>query len=144
MQIRPMRETDLAEVEFLAAQLGYPTSGKDLRRRFREIDGYEDYALLVALLDDGTVAGYIQVNFEPKTLLSEARADIAALIVRESHRSRGIGAELVAAAEVWARSKGISLMRVRSNAVRLDAHRFYVRQGYTVSKTSSIFVKSLD
>src|ERR1041385_4594981 len=107
MQIRAMREADLADVETLAVQLGYPNAHRDLQRRFREIDGADDYALLVAQLDDGLVAGYIQINLESKTLLSDLRADISALIVHESHRSHGIGAALVSAAETWVRSKGL-------------------------------------
>jgi GNAT superfamily N-acetyltransferase len=143
MQIRAMREADLADVETLAVQLGYPNAREDLQRRFREIDGEDDYALLVAQLDGGAVIGYIQVNVEPKTLLIDAPAGISALVVHESHRSRGVGSALVAGAEAWARRKGLHLIRVRTNSTRHDAHRFYLREGYTVSKTSCIFTRAL-
>src|SRR5436190_18905138 len=98
MQIREMQETDMDDVESLAIQLGYPNSSEDLRRRFREICGLEEYALFVAVSDEGRVIGYIQTNCEMRTLLSDARADISALIVDESSRGRGIGAALVARA----------------------------------------------
>lgn len=139
-----MQETDLGDVEALAIQLGYPNSSSDLCRRFREIHGLENYALLVAQSDEGKVVGYIQINLEPQTLLSDSKADISALIVHESWRGQGIGAALVAGAEAWVRDKGLRLIRVRSNTVREGAHRFYLREGYRVSKTSSIFTKTLD
>jgi GNAT superfamily N-acetyltransferase len=107
------------------------------------MEGAEDCALFVAQSDDGKVVGYIQINLEPKTLLSDSRADISALIVHESCRSQGIGAALVASAEQWAADKGLNLIRVRSNTTREAAHRFYLRAGYRVSKTSSIFVKTI-
>lgn len=144
MQIREMQETDLGDVETLAIQLGYPNSAGDLCRRFREIQGLENYALLVAESGEGRVVGYIQINLDPKTLLADSRADISALIVHEAWRSQGIGAALVAEAEAWARDKGLPMIRVRSNTVRESAHRFYLREGYRVSKTSSIFTKTLD
>jgi GNAT superfamily N-acetyltransferase len=143
MQIREMSLTDLLEVSELAQQLGYPSTHEDLNRRFSEIEGNKDYGLFVATSSNGKVLGYVQINFEPKTLLIDTRADIAALVVSETSRSQGIGAALLKKAEEWAKKKSISLIRVRSNLKRQDAHRFYVREGYTLSKTSNQFTKHL-
>ena len=50
--------------------------------------------------------------------------------VREDRRSQGIGKTLLAAAEELARSVGAYRVQLTSNVARLDAHRFYLREGY--------------
>lgn len=143
MKIRKMQEQDLEDVLNLAAQLGYPITLNDLTTRFIEIQKLDNYALFVAQLDTNIVAGYIQINHEPKTLLTGAKADVAALIVDEAYRGKCIGSQLLAAAEAWAKNQNVEIIRVRSNVKRLDAHRFYLREGFELSKTSNIFVKAI-
>ena len=60
--------------------------------------------------------------------------DIGGLVVDDGHRSAGIGAELLAAAEAWARESGATKMVVRSRVARERAHRFYEREGYASSR----------
>ncbi|MCM2279269.1 MAG: GNAT family N-acetyltransferase [Oligoflexia bacterium] len=143
MIVELMTPDDLPAVTVLAAQLGYPNSIADLEARFHEITGHELYALFVARNDDGSVLGWIQINAEPISLLVGPRADIAALVVDERHRSKGVGRELVKQAELWARERNFEMIRVRSNVTRRDAHRFYQREGYVLSKTGNIFTKKI-
>ena len=70
-------------------------------------------------------------------------AEIGGLVVSGGHREEGIGEALLAACEVWAIGRGHRELRVRSNAVRERAHRFYLRHGYAVEKTSLTFHKAL-
>jgi aminoglycoside 6'-N-acetyltransferase I len=63
--------------------------------------------------------------------------------VAESHRRRGIGAQLVAAAEYWAREQGCTEMASDTqidNAQSLQAH---LRLGYEIAERSILFRKSL-
>jgi GNAT superfamily N-acetyltransferase len=53
--------------------------------------------------------------------------------VRENYRGRGIGSMMLAAAEERARALGAYRVQLTSNAVRVDAHRFYLREGYEQS-----------
>lgn len=55
----------------------------------------------------------------------------------------GVGATLLAAAEAWAAARGHDTLRVRSNVIRVDAHRFYERLGYERVKQSLVFQKHL-
>jgi GNAT superfamily N-acetyltransferase len=73
----------------------------------------------------------------------DACAEIAGLVVDEPRRGRGIGTRLMAAAEEWARNRGLGALRLRSNVIRDEAHAFYRRQGFASSKTSLLFTKTL-
>jgi ribosomal protein S18 acetylase RimI-like enzyme len=143
MRVEKMSANDLQAVAKLAAQLGYPNSVEEVEKRFSEIHKQEDYALFVAKSDANEVLGWVQINAESTSLLVGPRADVAALVVDEKCRSQGIGRALTQIAEKWAQSKHLTLIRVRSNISRQEAHRFYQREGYDLSKTAYMFTKTL-
>jgi GNAT superfamily N-acetyltransferase len=143
VKIERMTSSDLNDVTDLAIQLGYPNTVEAVASRFEEIQGAPDYALFVAKDEDGKVVGYIQINREPCTLLAGPRADVAALVVDQTVRSKGIGAALLQEAEKWAVVQGLSMIRVRSNVSRTDAHRFYQKNGYEISKTGHTLIKAI-
>lgn len=143
MQITKMTPSDLKAVTALATQLGYPNQQSEVEARFAAIQSQPGYAQFVAKNESNEVVGWIQINLEPMTLLVDARADVAALVVDEKHRGKNIGKALLAKAESWAKENNIPLIRVRSNVTRKDAHRFYAREGYEALKTSNIFTKQI-
>ena len=142
MQLSEMKLEDLEGVTTLGAQLGYPYSLEVIRDRFAEVSMSPVHKLFVAK-DDGVVCGWVQVCKERETLLSDARAEITALVVDERVRGKGIGRVLVKAAEEWALAQGLKLMRLRTNVTREEAHQFYRRVGYVESKRSCLFVREL-
>ncbi len=142
MQITEMQPNDLEQVAALASQLGYSCSLNDLRRRYGLIQPRPSHALLVA--KKGTqVLGWIHLTIETPSLLGEPRADVSGLVVDEACRGRGIGKALLQAGEAWAKSKGLSLVRIRTNTKRTDAHRFYGREGYAIQKSWHLFTKEV-
>ena len=66
---------------------------------------------------------------------------ISMMVVDERYRSQGIGARMIAAAEELLVSKGCQLVEVTSNLRRVDAHRFWERNGY--ERTSARFAKQV-
>lgn len=139
MVIRPMQTGDVDPVADLMTQLGYPSTPRDIARRFTTIDGRDDQALLVA--DNGTaVVGWMHLGAQA-SLESDEWAEILGLVVAEGQRSRGIGAALVAAAEKWAAQHGYQMLRVRSRITRDRAHAFYERGGFERIKTQHCFQK---
>lgn len=140
MRIRPMTPADAVVVADLTTQLGYPTGPSETAERIALLlERPDDHAALVAE-EDGRAIGWVHVAIY--TSLESGRvATIGGLIVGEGHRSGGIGAELLAAAENWARENGAAKMTVRSRVTRERAHRFYEREGYTLLKTSHVFEK---
>lgn len=98
--------------------------------------------MLVAVEDTDRPVGWIHVCIVNR-LESEPKAEVGGLVVSEEWRGKGIGAALLAEAEKWALSAHIKTIRVRSNIVREKAHNFYVCAGYSRTKTSHVFLKSL-
>ena len=142
MRIRPMTAADAPLVADLTTQLGYPTSTEETIERLAALaERPAEHAALVAE-EDGRAIGWVHVALVT-SLVSGLKADIGGLVVDEHHRSGGVGAELLAAAETWARERGAARMVVRSRVAREGAHRFYKREGYELVKTSHVFEKRL-
>jgi GNAT superfamily N-acetyltransferase len=141
VSIRRLTGDDAKAVAELSGQLGYPVPPDDLRQRIQETSHSTDSIALAALLDD-QIVGWIEASIEHH-LQSPACAIIGGLVVRDTMRGLGIGKRLCHEIEQWTRSKSIALLRVRSQIIREDAHRFYLREGYRQLKTSLVFEKSL-
>lgn len=140
--VRPAAAADAPEVAALCGQFGYPATSEAISRRLAAIAGDAGAAVLVAEARDGAIVGWVHVRtLQP--LQRDACAEIGGLVVDAAWRRRGIGGHLMAAAEDWARRRGASVLRLRSNVVRDDAHAFYRRLGFAGSKTSLLFTKTL-
>jgi GNAT superfamily N-acetyltransferase len=142
MRIRPMTPADAPLVADLTTQLGYPTTTEETAERLSSIAARPDEHAALVADDDGRALGWVHVELST-SLESGLKANIGGLVVDDEHRSFGLGAELLAAAEAWAREHGARRMVVRSRVTRERAHRFYEREGYTLVKTSHIFEKRL-
>jgi GNAT superfamily N-acetyltransferase len=142
MTIRAAGPEDAATIAVLATQLGYPNTPEEIAVRLRDVLAQPVSAVLVAVDEDGTVIGYGHV-FGAHRVDSNPFAEIGALVVDETRRSRGIGAALVAAMEAWAIEHGYRELRVRSNVVRERAHAFYDRMGFGRVKRQQIFARSI-
>jgi len=55
------------------------------------------------------------------------------LVVRREWRARGVGKQLLDAATEWARERGCTHLELGSGIGRIDAHRFYLREGMAQS-----------
>jgi len=141
-RIRAATETDLGPMAELTTQLGYPVEPETLGTRLADVRSRTADEVLVAVDTNDRPLGWVHVS---RLALLEA-GDLAAingLVVDEHHRSSGIGAALVEAAERWAREHGAAAIMVRSRSTRLRAHRFYERLGYLEIKRSHVFEKPL-
>ncbi|MET0743853.1 MAG: GNAT family N-acetyltransferase [Microvirga sp.] len=83
---------------------------------------------------DGRIVGTFQLTFIPSlTGRGALRVKVESVKVASALRSRGIGALLMAHAEIEARRRGARLIELTSNKARGDAHRFYERLGFARS-----------
>ena len=88
-----------------------------------------DYLLLVCELD-GEVAGECNLRFEYQLHHAARIAELMELAVDKSRRNRGLGAELLRAAQAAALAQGCVQLELACNTLRTDAHRFYEREGF--------------
>ena len=137
-----MTEDDAEGVATLSTQLGYPSTAEDTLRRFRGIGDAPDARVWVAQAPDGAIVGWIHL-FGNRLLESDPDIEIGGLVVHEDARGRGVGRALVSAAEDWARERGYTMVSVRSNVIRREAHEFYRGLGYEPTKSQFKFRKKL-
>ncbi len=141
VEIRSAIVDDAEAMARLSGQLGYQAMSDETARRLETLLRDREHQVYVAV-SGAMLVGWIHVHLRP-SLLTDAEAEIAALVVDEAVRSRGIGHILMEKAEHWAKEQGCRAVRLRSNAVRLRAHAFYERLGYEGIKTSRVFRKTL-
>lgn len=138
MSIRPAVLEDAPPIAALLHQLGYPDTEKAVRHRLQVLGSQTETVILVAQDDGRQLGGCIQVVIANR--LAEGQyGEIASLVVAEDERGRGTGRRLVESAAAWLKEQGMARMRVRCNAIREDAHRFYARLGFRVTKSQKIF-----
>jgi len=112
----------------LIAQLGYEVTGAEVVERLALLEA-EGRTVLVAELD-GAVVGCLSTSVMRVLHRPAPVGRISMMVVDEAVRSRGIGAQLVRAAEELLAAQGCYMVEVTSNIRRTEAHRFYERLGY--------------
>jgi GNAT superfamily N-acetyltransferase len=144
MKIRPAHLADASAVNELLDQLGYPQDGQAATaNRIQTWAEDPSSAAYVADADDD-VLGVIAVHVCPFFERDGSWGRIVALVVSDRARGRGVGSQLVAAAESFAATCGCLRMEVTSGDRRQDAHEFYRRCGYIdQAGKSSLFRRDL-
>jgi PhnO protein len=140
--VRSMETRDADAVAELSGELGYTRTADDVLGWLAAVQSGGPQAAFVAEVN-GRVAGWIEACIE-RRIQTEPYVLIGGLVVRDGARGQRIGRRLCEAAEQWARAKEVRWVRVTSRSTREDAHRFYLRDGYAVVKTSMVFEKHLD
>ncbi|MEC9435689.1 MAG: GNAT family N-acetyltransferase [Pseudomonadota bacterium] len=101
---------------------------------FRAIEAQQGNRLIVAEAGHGAVVGCLQLILMPGlSHRGGVRAELENVRVALSHRSRGVGAKMVAHAIGIAKAEGARLVQLTSDLARPDAHRFWMAQGFARS-----------
>ena len=139
--VREMVQTDAEAVTELSAQLGYITTTAQLEKRFATLKKDPNNGLFVAVRD-AEVVGWLHV-YGVRLLETNGYAEIGGVVVDAAVRRQGVGRLLVQQAEVWTAAHGFGGLRLRSGLHRREAHTFYERLGYELTKTSHMFCKKV-
>jgi GNAT superfamily N-acetyltransferase len=89
----------------------------------------DDRSTVLVADDNETVVGFATVYLDIVSVRFGQRAWVEDLAVAPQRRSSGIGKALLDEAKTWARDHGAARLALESGAERLDAHRFYEREG---------------
>ncbi|HGH7179856.1 GNAT family N-acetyltransferase [Bacillus luti] len=132
-------EEQLDEVLPVLQQLRTKLSKEEASFLFRKMkeENYKLFSLYDEIGEVVSLAGVtICTNFYNKK-----HVFVYDLVTAEAHRSKGYGNVLLSYIENWGKEYGCESIALTSAFPRLDAHRFYEREGY--DKVSYSFHKNL-
>ena len=92
-----------------------------------QIDDPRYYCLVYE--QDAAPAGILNLRFEPQLHHAEYIAEIMEFVVDPAYRGGGIGKGLFENACQIAREQGCTQIEAACNQLRLQTHRFYIREG---------------
>lgn len=141
--IRPARPSDAGRLLPIMRELGETHDSPDaLSAALRTTSLRTDSEVLVAEVG-GEVVGFVYVHAIATVLRPGTWARLASMAVAGAHRRRGIGSELLAAAEAVARVMGAESIELTSGVQRTGAHAFYRHHGYDLTTNSTWLAKAL-
>jgi GNAT superfamily N-acetyltransferase len=140
--IRTMKAADAGAVSLLVEQLGYQRSPDAIRSWMEGLNANAEMQAAFVACVEKQVVGWIEVSIQNR-LQSPRFTLIGGLVVREESRGKGVGQMLCERAERWSLERNVKIIRLTSRQTRQDAHRFYLRAGYRLTKTSLAFEKIL-
>ena len=133
-----VRHADFADAREVAAAYEWLLAGPGVRPadwspavavdRLKATMADDRSAVLVAD-ENQTVVGFATVYLDIVSIRFGQRAWVEDLAVAPQRRSSGIGKALLDAAKTWARDHGAVWLGLESGTARVDAHRFYEREG---------------
>jgi len=138
--IRNAEISDWESIKELLEQLDYPDTGSFLKDRIKTLLNHPDETLLVYEYEKQVVA-LISMHFIPQLALKGDFARISYFAVDKAMRSKGIGREIEEYCVCLAKDRNCDRIEVHCHSRRVDAHRFYDRQGFVESP--KYFIKKL-
>ncbi|MCG7547561.1 GNAT family N-acetyltransferase [Pseudoalteromonas sp. Of7M-16] len=138
--VRTAKMTDLQQIHYLSNFLGYENASMEqaqLRLEYLLESNNDD----VWVFDqNGRVGGWIHA-FKAHRVASKMVYEIGGLVVDPKIRNQGIGKQLVEHVYQVAIEQNTEL-RVRCNEKRIETHHFYLKLGFSESKTQHVFTKN--
>jgi GNAT superfamily N-acetyltransferase len=137
IQLKKMTIDHVPDVRWLSEQLGYPIPTTQIEMNINELVTSPNHIAFVAIYNQ-QIVGWIHA-FRAMLIESKPFIEIGGLVVDENFRNSGIGKKLVNKTKEWAIQKAINEVRVRSNVLRNEAHRFYLNNGFIEIKQQKVF-----
>jgi GNAT superfamily N-acetyltransferase len=136
MSVRACFDKDLPAVVSLITQLAR-VSGSEKIFKLEQLKNIlmimnsqpETYANFV-YEDDGKILGFLSMVFYATFFHRVGTAQVKELVVDENYRGQGIGQELMKAAEMEARHRGMDELEVGTESDNLAAQVFYRKFGF--------------
>jgi len=130
VSIRLAEESDEASVyELVTALMAVSLDRKSFHDVFVQ-NLRDDNVLYYVAERAGFVIGFASIHIEPQLHHAGLVGEIQELIVHETVRDEGIGAQLVSRLEQEAEKQGCVSIEVTTKNFRVDAQRFYEQVGF--------------
>jgi predicted N-acetyltransferase YhbS len=142
MQYRAPRISDASILAVLSAELGYPVSEARIATHLQKLEGRDDHYVRIAVDDEDLPVGWIHAH-ETMALESGSWGEIMGLVVGIKARRQGVARALVQDVERWVLSRGLQVIKVRSNVARAESHPFYEQLGYERLKSQHVYRRTL-
>jgi GNAT superfamily N-acetyltransferase len=139
VEIRDATPDDAEQLVPLIELLPHKVTADGVTHRLKQISA-DDFPQLVAV-QSGMIIGLCGLHLMTAIHREKPVGRITILVVAEDTRGRGIGRQLVNAAEQRFRKAGCGMVELTSNDWLVEAHRFYSKIGY--EQTSKRFAKQL-
>lgn len=146
IEIRPVRPYERTAWLTLRHELWPDASIEELVAEQEEIiDDLAHNRVVVAILPDGRLVGFIEVSLRhwAEGCSTHPVGYIEAWYVSEAYRRTGLGRQLVAAGEEWARSKGCTEMASDAEEWNEVSHQAHQALGYQEVMRLVCFCKKL-
>ncbi len=124
-----------------ADEMGYQYSPRKTALKIKLVLADKTQRIFVAVNED-KILGYIHAA-EYDLLYAPTMVNILGIAVSKEYQKNGIGIALLSEAENWAKNIGAAYVRLSSGEERTDAHLFYIKNGYEVSKKQLNFKKRI-
>lgn len=132
MPIRSATNADHIAISNLLTQLGYPGTEDFLPVNLEKMLAQPQSRVLV-YEDEGIVEGFIAIDFLTQLAVKGDFIRISCFSVDENIRGKGIGKALEDYITGLGKERNCDRIEVHCHSRRVDAHRFYYRQGYVES-----------
>lgn len=140
MAIRKAKSVDINAIVSLLDQLGYSGTEKFMEEKLQRLINHADEDLVV-YEENNQVVAVMSIHFIPQLALEGDFARISYFSVDSTVRSKGIGNQLEEYCTQLAKDRNCDRIEVHCHERRVDAHRFYDKQGY--EEVPKYLVKSL-
>jgi N-acetylglutamate synthase-like GNAT family acetyltransferase len=128
--IRQAIQSDERSVyDLVTSLMGFPLDWKAFHDVFTR-NLHSESVLYYVAESDGVIVGFGSLHIEPQLHHAGLAGEIQELVVHETVRSKGIGAELVSRLEEEAGTRGCVSIEVTTRKKWVDAQRFYERVGF--------------
>jgi GNAT superfamily N-acetyltransferase len=132
--LRPAVDADAERIAAIFTDEGYPAGPSSIVARLARFCGPDSQ---VVVADRGGEAiGFIAFHALPRFEHDDVVVRILALVVDAGARERGLGHDLMAEAERFARERGAAFVEVTAGRHRPEARHLYESLGYDASVTA--------
>jgi len=102
-------------------------------RGLSKILNNEEIGVILVARDSGKVIGMVSILYTASTALGEKVGILEDFVVLPEYRGKGVGSELISYALNFSKQKGCKRITLLTDDDNEDAHRFYLRFGFSRS-----------